>query len=63
MRIVPKAGRLYLLVEDNGAGFDASTLPETAFKTVRSRVRLLGGQLRVESVPGKGTGVHVEVPI
>lgn len=61
VRIVPESGHLTLQVSDNGAGFDASALPETAFKTVRSRVRLLGGQLRVESAPGRGTTVAVVV--
>lgn len=63
VRVVADNERLMLRVEDNGAGFEPSALPETAFKTVRSRVRLLGGQLRVDSVPGKGTAVQVEVPI
>lgn len=63
VRVVADNERLMLRVEDNGAGFEPSALPETAFKTVRSRVRLLGGQLRVDSAPGKGTAVQVEVPI
>ena len=55
-------GRLTLLVEDDGAGFDPAALPDSAFKTVRSRVRLLGGRLQVDNAPGRGATVVVEVP-
>lgn len=54
-------GQISLRVQDDGAGFDPATLPESAFKTVRSRVRLLGGALAVASTPGKGTVVEVEI--
>lgn len=61
VRLVTAERGLALRVEDNGAGFNPSALPETAFKTVRSRVRLLGGQLQVESGVGKGAVVEVTV--
>lgn len=63
VQLIPGEDRLVLRVEDNGAGFHPSTLPETAFKTVRSRARLLGGQLRVDSAPGKGAVMEVEAPL
>lgn len=54
---------LTLRVDDDGEGFDQAALPETAFKTVQSRVRLLDGQLDVTSEPGKGTTVSVTAPV
>ena len=55
--------RLTLIVEDYGIGLAPLALPETAFKTVRSRVRLLGGQLQVDSAPDRGTTVTVVAPV
>jgi signal transduction histidine kinase len=53
------------IVEDNGEGFD----PETAMQTsrlgllgMRERAEMLNGKLVIESTPGSGTTVLVEVP-
>jgi signal transduction histidine kinase len=32
-------------------------------KTMRQRAQALGGTLRIESAPGEGTSVHVNVPL
>jgi PAS domain S-box-containing protein len=57
--------RLSLEVRDYGAGFDASQVVENRFglEGIRERARLLRGKARVESVPGKGTRVFVELPV
>jgi signal transduction histidine kinase len=59
-----------LIVEDNGKGFNPPTLtdhPTTAGKLgligMHERARLLGGSLVVESKPGDGTRVVVNVPV
>ena len=46
-------------------GFDPSNIEETRFgiQGMRERVRLLGGQLEIDSSPGKGTRVFVKMPI
>lgn len=54
--------KLTLLVEDDGAGFDTATSPAGFLKTVHSRTQLLKGKLHVDSQPGIGTTVIVEVP-
>lgn len=54
---------LTLLVEDNGTGFDPAAQAPSFLKTVRSRTQLLGGTLQVDSQPGRGTTVMVEVPL
>lgn len=66
-------GRVRLSVRDNGTGFDPTTA-RSAEKSagtqggfglmgLRERARLLGGTLDINSAPGKGTLMQVEVPI
>jgi signal transduction histidine kinase len=59
-------------VQDNGVGFDParlSTLPGTegaggfGLTAMRERVEQLGGTLLVETVPGEGTTLVVEIPL
>jgi PAS domain S-box-containing protein len=54
-----------LEVQDWGVGFDPQAIPEGHFGLagIRERVRLLGGQLLVESRTGGGTLLRVEVPM
>jgi PAS domain S-box-containing protein len=59
-----------LSVEDNGVGFDA---PEDWVELARSghlglvgvqeRVQMVGGDVNIVPVPGKGTRINVEVPL
>ena len=52
-----------LEVEDDGAGFDASaTDGGQGLDNMRRRAEELGGAFRLDSTPGKGTRVAVEVP-
>jgi PAS domain S-box-containing protein len=59
-------GRLVLNIADNGKGIQDV---ETAFHSsvgllgMRERAILLGGDLAIESAPGKGTALTVRVPI
>jgi signal transduction histidine kinase len=52
------------LIEDDGRGFDPEQLRDDGLGVVgmRERVGLIGGKLRIESSPGVGTTVAVEVP-
>ena len=58
-----------LTVQDNGRGFDPDTPHQTdasggfGLISMRERARLLGGELRVESSPGKGTLVETTLPV
>jgi signal transduction histidine kinase len=57
-----RGGRLRLMVEDDGCGFDASSpTGRLGLAGIRERVELLGGQLRIESSPGGGTAVVVDL--
>ena len=56
---------LQLVVEDQGAGFDASDpeLRPQGLLIMEERARLCGGELHIESSPGKGTVVIARVPV
>ncbi|MCG6894001.1 MAG: PAS domain S-box protein [Desulfobacteraceae bacterium] len=59
-------GRLLLTVTDDGRGFSLSDLPESeglGVAGMRERAALIGGRLRVDSSPGKGTRVELTVPL
>lgn len=54
------------IVEDDGQGFDPSQSPgehHLGLEGMRERAELLGGQMTIESEPGKGTSVHVQIPL
>ena len=53
-----------LRIEDNGRGFDQRSIERNRYGItgMNERVKLLGGELRVESAPGAGTRVRVVVP-
>lgn len=57
-------GNLLLTVEDDGNGFDpAIQSPEgIGLSNIRSRVEILRGKMHLDSAPGKGTFVSIEVP-
>jgi signal transduction histidine kinase len=59
-------GRLQLWVRDNGVGFDPAwkqARPSFGHASMRQRVSLVGGELRVHSAPGRGTTVHASAPL
>jgi signal transduction histidine kinase len=55
-------GSVTLTVRDDGAGFGADTGDGYGLAAMRNRVEQVSGTLRVDSVPGTGTTVRVEVP-
>jgi two-component system sensor histidine kinase DegS len=59
--------RVRVVVEDNGKGFDpgilqGSKVKTTGLTTLRERMDLLSGLLNIDSQPGQGTRVVLEVP-
>lgn len=59
-----RSGCLVMTIEDNGVGFDPNLIAnETRLGLfgIRERVDMLGGRLMIESSPGKGTTISVEV--
>ncbi|PLZ98998.1 two-component sensor histidine kinase, partial [Fischerella thermalis CCMEE 5196] len=55
---------LYLLVEDNGKGFDLGQ-NTTGFgqQSMRDRTLALGGKFNINSTPGSGCQIKVEIPL
>jgi signal transduction histidine kinase len=63
VRVEWEQGRLSLLVEDDGTGFDPRTEEGTGLANIRERVGALGGTLRLTSGRREGTAVRVDVPV
>lgn len=69
IKLAVEDGRIKVKVFDNGRGFDVEkTLQQSTKRSlglfgINERVELLGGSFRVESAPGKGTTIFVEVPV
>ncbi len=60
--ITASGGRLRLVVEDDGCGFDTQEpTSRLGLAGIRERIELLGGGLRIESSPGAGTAVVVDL--
>ena len=62
-------GHVHGLVEDDGEGFDPEAVEEATpswgvgLESMRERLDMLGGSLRVDSEPGAGTKVEMRVPL
>lgn len=70
LRFEAKPGYATLLVADNGVGFDLTAVPQGArerygvgLMSMRERAAALGGTINIESALGKGTRVHVVIPL
>ena len=59
-------GRITVMVEDNGTGFDIGKLMRSTgngWHNIKSRLGLLSGTIEIDSQPGRsGTVVFLEVP-
>ncbi len=58
-----EGGRIWAEVSDDGRGFGPGTSAGVGFSSMRERARALGGNLKVESEPGKGTRVRFEMAL
>jgi signal transduction histidine kinase len=62
--------RLSVNVKDSGVGWDVehftigSTLPDGfGLFDIREKMSHLGGELKIDSAPGRGTSIYMEVPL
>ena len=65
IELTQKGAAVRLEVRDWGVGFDPAKVGADHFglRGIRERARLLGGRAEIESSPGKGTRVCVELPM
>lgn len=59
-------GALHVRVSDDGVGFspDAARKPESfGLVGLRERISLLRGKARIDSAPGQGTSIEIELPL
>jgi signal transduction histidine kinase len=64
VRVQEREGDLVFAVADDGAGFDpATTGYGTGLRGMADRLEALGGDLRVDSAPGRGTTVTGRIPV
>jgi signal transduction histidine kinase len=62
-QVIRQEDQITVTVEDNGKGFDAQSLDRfrtAGLRNIQSRVNYLHGQLDIQSIPGKGTSVHID---
>ena len=55
--------RLWLTIQDDGKGFDPNAVRGLGLVGMSERVSQLGGTLHVDSGPGRGTCLRVELPV
>ncbi|MGA6927315.1 MAG: ATP-binding protein, partial [Desulfosarcina sp.] len=70
IRLVASSPDIVIRIKDNGKGFDLNDRRRQAFKGKRmglqsmvERVHLLQGKINVQSSPGKGTYILIEIPL
>lgn len=65
LQIVRDDRLLRIKIDDFGLGFNPRTVSEDYFglRKIRERARLLGGRAIVQSEPGQGTRILIELPV
>ncbi|MEP7169120.1 MAG: histidine kinase [Bacteroidota bacterium] len=61
-----KGGNIILRISDNGKGFDPGRLPDVTSLGIlgmKERAILMGGELDIKSIQGKGTTVLLKIPV
>jgi PAS domain S-box-containing protein len=58
-----EGGMIWVEVSDNGRGFGQGGSQGVGLSSMRERARALGGDLKIESEPGKGTKVRFEMAL
>jgi signal transduction histidine kinase len=62
MRMTFADGNLDILIQDNGGGFEPATQPDgNGLPNMKLRLVNLGGKCVVESQPGRGTTVRIQL--
>ena len=57
---------IFLDIEDKGVGFNTDEVrnkPGLGLSSMRERVQLVGGNIKIDTEPGRGTSIHVSIPL
>lgn len=64
IQVMVQENTVLLMAEDDGKGFMPAEVEEGAgFRNLRNRLAPFGGQLHIDSQPGKGCTVTIEIPV
>ena len=66
VQMIREDSKLLLTVEDNGKGFDIAQLQQSkgiGWLNIHNRLDYLKGKVDIQSAPGKGTSVNIEINI
>lgn len=55
--------RIAILITDTGSGWNPETEQGMGITNMRQRTELLGGSLAIETVPGNGTQIAINIPL
>jgi two-component system NarL family sensor kinase len=62
LHVIEKENELYMLVEDDGKGFERQAGRGYGLRSMEERAKLLGGNVEVHTGAGKGTAIEVHIP-
>ncbi len=62
IRFAQRADRVTLMIQDDGRGFDSANVKGLGLLGINERVARLGGKCEIQSKPGMGTTIAVELP-
>jgi signal transduction histidine kinase len=60
-----RAGKVVVIIEDDGVGFEIAEISRSGhlgLLGIQERIQMIAGSLQIESIPGGGTTIVVEVP-
>jgi signal transduction histidine kinase len=65
LHILDKEDEIYLLLKDDGKGFEEKSLVGAGMglRSMRERAKLLGGNVDIHSEPNEGTAVEAHIPL
>lgn len=65
IQLVKQEKQLTIMIEDDGKGFDANKVKKNGrgLRNITARAEWLLGTIQIDSTPGKGTTISIEIPI
>jgi signal transduction histidine kinase len=62
--LVKRDGQVILMYEDDGIGFDATSIKKGyGLNNIETRVQSLGGNVEFDAMPGAGSRTIIEIPL